>query len=56
MSKRYMKRLAQDILMGICTIAVWAVVFSMMFTSWAEHPAERPVSGIEYMEEIGGIG
>lgn len=48
------KRFIEELLSGICVVAVCVAVGAMMFTGWAEHPAERPVSGYAYMETIGG--
>jgi hypothetical protein len=31
---------------------MWLIVLTMMVTAWAEHPAEQPVNGYEYMESI----
>lgn len=50
MTKRYIK----DALMSICAVAMCVVVAVMMVTTWAEHPAESPVSGYSYMASIGG--
>ena len=33
-------------------VMMWALVLTMMVTAWAEHPAEQPVNGYEYMESI----
>lgn len=49
--KREMRRL---ICMSFALGLLWLMVFSMMVGAWAEHPAEQPVNGYEYMEMIGG--
>lgn len=40
----------------VCMVAavglLWCGVGSMMVTAWAEHPAEQPVNGQEYLESI----
>ena len=40
------------ILMGIAAALLCAIVCTMMVKAWAEHPAEQPVSGTEYLESI----
>lgn len=40
--------------MAAACLVLWAMVLSMMVHAWAEHPAEQFVSGVEYMEAIGG--
>jgi hypothetical protein len=40
--------------MAAAAVLIWATVLSMMVNAWAEHPAEQFVSGVEYMETIGG--
>lgn len=54
MTKRYIKRKLQDILLSICALAIWAAVVAMMITAWVGHPAEQPVNGHTYLEMIGG--
>lgn len=50
MTKRYIK----DILMGVCTLALFVMVGVMMVTTWVGHPAEQPIDGGAYVESIGG--
>ena len=47
--KRELRRLT-CMVFALCML--WLMVFSMMVKAWAEHPAEQPVSGYEYMESI----
>ena len=35
-------------------VVLMSVVLTMMVTAWAEHPAEQPVNGHEYLESIQG--
>lgn len=44
----------ETVCMAVAAVLIWATVFCMMANAWAEHPAERFVGGIEYMEAIGG--
>ena len=46
------RRIVQDALMGICTIALFIAVGVMMVTTWAEHPAEQTINGVVYMESL----
>ena len=49
--KRELRRL---ICMSFALGLLWLMVFSMMVSAWAEHPAEQPVTYAEHMEAIGG--
>lgn len=40
--------------MVVAMMVLWSVVLTMMVTAWAEHPAEQPVNGHEYLESIQG--
>ena len=35
-------------------LILWSALLTMMVTAWAEHPAEQPVNGHEYLESIQG--
>lgn len=48
MTKRKAKLAAQvAAVILICALVGWDLLMT-----WAEHPAEQPVSGTQYMEEI----
>lgn len=38
--------------MALVLMALWLVVASAACKVWAEHPAEQPISGAEYLESI----
>ena len=40
--------------MAAALMIMWIVLCSMMVKAWADHPAEKPVNGVEYIESIGG--
>ena len=37
---------------GVALLIVWLVVIGYSLGVWAEHPAEQPVSGVEYLASI----
>ena len=37
---------------GTALLIVWLVVIGYALGVWAEHPAEQPVSGVEYLASI----
>ena len=42
----------KTVFLVLAMVMMWALVLTMMVTAWAEHPAEQPVNGYEYMETI----
>lgn len=46
------RELRRTICMAFAMGLMWLIVLTMMVTAWAEHPAEQPVNGYEYMESI----
>lgn len=38
--------------MALVLMALWFVVASAACKVWAEHPAEQPINGAEYLESI----
>ena len=44
----------QTAAMAAALMIMWMVICTMMVKAWAEHPAEQPVNGVEYIEAIGG--
>ena len=42
------------LLMSIVAFLMSVMVMTMMVKAWAEHPAEQPVNGYEYLQSIGG--
>lgn len=48
------KREARQNICMVCALLVLWVMVCTMFVKSLDHPAERPVSGYDYMETIGG--
>ena len=42
----------KTVFLVLAMVMMWALALTMMVTAWAEHPAEQPVNGYEYMESI----
>ena len=38
--------------MALVLMALWLVVASAACKVWAEHPAEQPINGAEYLQSI----
>ena len=51
-----MSKKSKGFLMGAFVMAMWASVFVGMFTVWAEHQAEQPITEAAYIEMVGGYG
>lgn len=48
------KRGCKDACLTAVVVLLWATVAVMMFRAWAEHPAEQPISGRDYIQTVGG--
>ena len=46
------REIRKTVFLVLAMVMMWALVLTMMVTAWAEHPAEQPVNGYEYMESI----
>lgn len=44
----------QTAAMAAALMIMWMVICTMMVKAWADHPAEQPVQGVQYIESIGG--
>lgn len=46
------REVRKTVFLVLAMVMMWSLVLTMMVTAWAEHPAEQPVNGYEYMETI----
>ncbi len=44
----------QTAAMAAALMIMWMGLCTMMVKAWADHPAEQPVQGVQYIESIGG--
>ena len=53
-NKRRLKRGVKNAMMAVALVAMWVAIGAMALNVWAGHPAEQHVSGMVYLETVGG--
>ena len=44
----------RDFMLALAVLVMFCAMFVAMVITWAEHPAEQPISGHAYMEQLQG--
>ena len=53
-NKRRLKRSVKTAMMAVALVAMWVMIVAMALDVWAGHPAEQHVTGVSYLEMVGG--
>lgn len=48
------KRACKDAYLVALLLLMWVPLLVLMLRTWAEHPAEQPINGYDYIQSISG--